>query len=407
MLVHKTKAIAEAHDKLYQSLQTGVCAVLKANDYNWANITILGSFGNKMRSHSDYVALFKHVEKFLVERVPANETLHFAGDFYVWKNTMKLLYGGVNADGSDAPVHRLRKRLIPVPDFLHIAINLQEAIFRFAFDLLQPMVTVALEDAEKIQLATVKQRPARRVALLTILLRAWLLVRQQILDLRQPFLNPAAGVIQSALRWLFDEEIPLSLDALGVFATGRRTDILQMLLQMLPVCIRLNKINYVSIVTFILGYIQHHPSADLTQFSSEDIEIFHSLLRATTSYHDTETQVCLQACYITANRSAACYKFLTARTEVEAQLRQAEQQRRGMGNLDLNPHLRRPRKATDEADDAVDHAFEFVVWDCGHLVEGGGSAERRCELCVDLHIAVASTTFSRFWTGLPKPWKET
>ncbi|KAJ3004270.1 hypothetical protein HKX48_001331, partial [Thoreauomyces humboldtii] len=320
------------------------------------NFVMINCFSNKMKSRADYTVVFQTLAEFFEKHVPDHTTVLIAGDFYVWKWSLTALYDSVGT-------HPLRHRLAPVPDLLHIAVNLQEAVFRFSFDIFQPLIKSAMPEAEKIQLATIKQRPARRVALLTMILRGWAEARTEILRAgSSQWNNPAARVISVSLRWLLDEALPLSLDALGIFGTGDQVSIRGILQRMLPVFMRLNKTNYINIIIFLIGYLVRHPDMDIKLCSSEDLEVFHSVLRASTKHFDTEDQVALQAVYLTARRSSDCWRFLTIRKELQDTMRTANDLAHGLGGFSLANHPTKPRGYFEDAERAVERLrANFIV----------------------------------------------
>ena len=115
------------------------------------------------------------------------------------------------------------------------------------------------------------------------------------------------------LVWLFEEAIPLALDAPTLLVNGNIEIYRDVLRRLLPLFIRLQKKNYVATVVYILGAlprILESPAGSafneaLPFLVSDDLEILHSLLRGVTKHTDDDVQVSRKALLLTARSETA------------------------------------------------------------------------------------------------------
>ncbi|KAI9101824.1 hypothetical protein DFS34DRAFT_611666 [Phlyctochytrium arcticum] len=245
--------------------------------------------------------------------------IFITGDFYVWRNVMKILWAKTR--GRLSPDHAyLRIVLCPWPDGMHIALNAQQALLQRNFNVFMPIWSSAFPDFA-VQL--VKLRPVRRMMLLTMMFLAWKQCRVQVMDWakQQKDLPEFQRVIVDSLIRLFDEELPLVLDAATAMASGNIVLYKEVLHRLLPLFIRYRKRNYVTIVLHILSAIQEIEMggddnitaalySNLPLASSEDLEVFHSLLRACIRPFDSHGRAVLNTLYLSANKNLSSRSFL-------------------------------------------------------------------------------------------------
>ena len=134
-----------------------------------------------------------------------------------------------------------------------------------------------------------------------------------LFQVSEGFFTPTKRFFLDVILWFFEEAVPIALDAPALLAKGdiaTYTDVLQ---RLLPIFIRLQKKNYVALTAYILCAIpalEKRPDcyaafiANLTNLSSEALEVFHSLLRATSQYQDPHTRLARKALMITARESS-------------------------------------------------------------------------------------------------------
>lgn len=111
------------------------------------------------------------------------------------------------------------------------------------------------------------------------------------------------------------------MDAPALLSCGKLQVYQDVLRRLLPLFIRLQKKNYVALVIYTLGALPQILQTDsatsflqlLSDLSSEDLEIFHSLLRATSRYSDNHTQTARKALFLTARSSTALLTLQTWR----------------------------------------------------------------------------------------------
>ncbi|KAJ3266614.1 hypothetical protein HK104_006095 [Borealophlyctis nickersoniae] len=178
------------------------------------------------------------------------------------------------------------------PDSMHVRLNLQQAILNLAYDIIMPIWLCGFKDA-KFNL--VKVRPIRRIAILSYVNLAWLSVRDEI----RPHFAASHNIITQTLLWLFDEAIPLALDVPTLLSTGDLCVIRKTLGRDLPLFQRLGKPNYVIVTTYALSMIEFFDDSPV-HVKSEDLEVFHSVVRAATPYCDSHDQQFRRALFISA-----------------------------------------------------------------------------------------------------------
>ncbi|KAI9097426.1 hypothetical protein DFS34DRAFT_621600, partial [Phlyctochytrium arcticum] len=279
---------------------------------------IFGAVPNRMKSAEDLKVLMVDVSKFVKHY--KDGVVWIVGDFYVWRNVMKFLWAQSRTPMTQD--HKwLKDLLFPWPDGMHIALNAQQALIEHNFAIFMPIWSAAFPGFA-VQL--VKLRPVRRMMLLTMAFLAWKKNRVAIIALvknSQKELPPFQQVATQSLVRLFDEELPLVLDAATAMAAGNVSLYKEVMQRLLPVFIRYRKKNYVTIVVHILSVIQDIESrgdpdllrafqSKLPLASSEDLEVFHSLLRASIRPHDSESAATLKTLFLSANRNLSARSFL-------------------------------------------------------------------------------------------------
>ncbi|KAI9089462.1 hypothetical protein DFS34DRAFT_388276 [Phlyctochytrium arcticum] len=159
-----------------------------------------------------------------------------AGGFYVWRNVLKALW---------SQSQNIHDNLLSSPAALPMARchahsperAASSALLVWNFGVFMPIWGSAFPH---LAIQLVKLRPVRRVMLLTMLFMAWKRCKAVIID--------------SLIR-LFDEELPLVLDAATALASGSIAEYKLALKRLLPLFIRYRKRNHVVIVLHCLSTI--------------------------------------------------------------------------------------------------------------------------------------------------------
>ncbi|KAI8825562.1 uncharacterized protein EV422DRAFT_563395 [Fimicolochytrium jonesii] len=178
--------------------------------------------------------------------------------------------------------------------------------------------------------------------------------------------------------WLFDEAIPLALDPSTLLAgvsTDPYKDVLRRLLTMF---VRFQKRNYITLTYFLLGSLESGrlPPKIIPHLSSEDMEVFNSVLRNATRHQDTHDQVARKALYLTATNVSVTHS-LASFTNVQ-QLESALE----FEQLGLTTYR---RQAILDIFDGLKRKFEIA---CGQgskdvVLDGDQPKERQAESSVD------------------------
>ncbi|KAI9090564.1 hypothetical protein DFS34DRAFT_637158 [Phlyctochytrium arcticum] len=322
----------------YAKLRNGEVLSKKMYAYSMAtkaasqeDFHIIGSDNNPMKSADDLKPVMDNIEAFLSKvGYPGEDLAHkqsfvLAGDFYVWMYVNKLL--------RSPKYQALQPHVLAVPDLMHVSLNSQEAILIHAWMLIHPLWIAGYPEIENT--TPIKMRPKRRTAMLALAMTAWQECREELLKTyklaaNHPDATPVRKAMIDAILWVFEEAIPLSVDCPYLLASGDLGQIKMCLQRLFPLFTRLEKKNYVNIILFQLALLEKLP-AHLSQdvlvsvlfstFSSEDLEVFHSILRAAIRFYDTNDQVTRKAFLITAMRGEYALKQLAEMTEREFQLR--------------------------------------------------------------------------------------
>jgi hypothetical protein len=307
------------------------------------NFTLIGCLDNRMKDLSEMESIIDFIAGFTAEYLKDHSIL-LIGDFYVFRNALHALWTRNVPD----KFRTLRPSILCWPDAMHIALNAQEAVLLHAFSIISDIWISAFPDAP---LSSIKIRPIRRVAILSFLVIAWNEIREDILKRLnlQLQMDNAEGMnsrraFLHTLVWLFEEVIPLALDAPALLSKGDLNIYVDVLQRLLQVFLRFHKKNYVVVVVYVLGLLQKletmFPGAyttiitKLEHLSSEDLEIFHSLLRGTIRFQDSYTQVSQKALFITARESTPI-RVLSQWSEIQ-KLIDEENSLFGFGEMNLN-----------------------------------------------------------------------
>ncbi|KAI9088825.1 hypothetical protein DFS34DRAFT_654747 [Phlyctochytrium arcticum] len=203
---------------------------------------------------------------------------------------------------------------------MHIALNAQLALLRWAFTVIMPLWHAAFPNAV---IDPVKIHSIRRVMILTLMLLAWKGARELVFKMHAALKDKWTDVqrvfIESLIR-LFDEDMPLVLDASAALATGNVKLYKEVLICLLPMFIRLNKKNYVIIILFILTTMDQFEKSPadakaamksfLAVASSEDLEVFNSLLRDAIRPYGSENAAVIKTLYVSVTQERSARAFL-------------------------------------------------------------------------------------------------
>ena len=102
------------------------------------------------------------------------------------------------------------------------------------------------------------------------------------------------------------------LDAPALLASGDVDVYLDVLKRLLPLFVRFRKQNYIVIVSYVIAAVTKVQGTNdektfcdaLQHLSSEDLEVFHSLLRASSRHQDTQAQISRKALMITSRSTS-------------------------------------------------------------------------------------------------------
>ncbi|KAI9102519.1 hypothetical protein DFS34DRAFT_683527 [Phlyctochytrium arcticum] len=293
---------------------------------------IIGSDENPLKSALDLQPCLDNIQTFLAKvDYPGQDntfskSVILAGDFYVWMYASKLLRSPTYGD--------LRPHVLPVPDNMHTALNVQEAVLVHGWTIIHHLWIAGYPDVENT--APINMRPKRRTAMLALSMTAWQECRQELLSAyklgiaNNPKATPVRKAMVESILSLFEDHIPLAVDCPYLLSSGDLLQVKMCLKRLFPLFALLGEKNYVNIVLFQLGLLERLPShlpegivmAFLfSTFSSEDLEVFHSILRAAIRFQDTNAQVARKAMLITAMRGESALMQLAAMTERELAIR--------------------------------------------------------------------------------------
>ncbi|KAI9098655.1 hypothetical protein DFS34DRAFT_658246 [Phlyctochytrium arcticum] len=323
----------------YAELRNGEVLSKKMYAYSMAtkagsqeDFHIIGSDNNPMKSALDLEPVMDNIETFLAKvNYPDKDgsfskSVVLAGDYYVWMYASKLL--------RSAKYSNLRPHVLPVPDNMHIALNIQEAVLVHGWTIIHRLWVAGYPDVENT--APINMRPKRRTAMLALSMTAWQECRKEVLRSCKAAASssikatPVRKAMVDSIISLFEDHIPLAVDCPYLLSSGDLEQIKMCLKRLFPLFTLLGKKNHVNIVLYQLGLLEKLPShlpKDVAMaflfstFSSEDLEVFHSILRAAIRFQDTNAQVSRKAMLITAMRGESAIKQLAAMTERELALR--------------------------------------------------------------------------------------
>ncbi|KAJ3085398.1 hypothetical protein HK102_014206, partial [Quaeritorhiza haematococci] len=230
------------------------------------NLAVISSLDNPLKSVGDMLNVMQKFIHFVGSYLRKN-TAAIVGNFYIFKYVVILLYMKIQNSSTSTGTtiqqltlsqHELRRSLLPFPDVMHVALNAQEAIIRFGWDLLQPIWLSGFPDAN---FQPFKIRPIRRIAMLATLLGAWKRIRPAIIAeydqiSKQINISASRKVFLDALIWIFEEAIPLSHDIPRLLHTENPVKFTNALKRILPLFIRLRKRNYVIITAYMFSGVQ-------------------------------------------------------------------------------------------------------------------------------------------------------
>ncbi|KAI9088547.1 hypothetical protein DFS34DRAFT_598308 [Phlyctochytrium arcticum] len=261
-----------------------------------------------------------NIEAFLSEvGYPGEDIAHkqsfvLAGDFYVWMYVNKLL--------RSPKYQALQPHVLAVPDLMHVSLNSQEAVLIHAWTLIHPLWIAGYPEIENTTPIKIYAGPCHdRMARMS---------RGNSKNLpNHPDATSVRKAMIDAVMWVFEEAIPLSVDCPYLLASGDLGQI-KMCAAPLPIVHLSGEeelCEHYPIAARPLEKLPAHLPQDVlvsvlfSTFSSEDQEVFHSILRAAIRFYDTNNQVTRKAFLITAMRGESALKQLAQMTEREFQLR--------------------------------------------------------------------------------------
>ncbi|KAJ3116759.1 hypothetical protein HK098_006480, partial [Nowakowskiella sp. JEL0407] len=271
------------------------------------NFTVVATFENRMKSRSEIEDVMGKFIDFYVDYLQ-RWTLPLVGDAYVWMNSLKVLWCNENPRFISR-----RLSILPWPDVMHIALNLQEAVIKFGYSILLPIWSAAYPDAP---FDPFNLRPKRRVGIITLFVVSWQQVRASVLSkFRAVNTNDVNGtriLFLNTIIWFFEEVLPLSLDVNSILINANLDEYRTILRRLLPLFIMFHKRNYVTITTYLLGILEFIPKELknyveelLRIFSIEDLEVFTGILKTVVRHHDSADQISRKSLMLTASLCSA------------------------------------------------------------------------------------------------------
>ncbi|KAI9103904.1 hypothetical protein DFS34DRAFT_646000 [Phlyctochytrium arcticum] len=170
--------------------------------------------------------------------------------------------------------------------------------------------------------------------MLALAMRSWQECREQLLSefktaaVNNPHATPVKKALIESIIWVFEEAIPLAVDAPYLLARCDLDNIRICLVRLFRLFVRLEKKNYVNITIFMMGLVEklckllpEQVAALLATFSSQDLEVFHSVLRAVIRFQNSAAQVSRKRLLITAMEDDDAISQLIAMTEGKKEMR--------------------------------------------------------------------------------------
>lgn len=136
---------------------------------------------------------------------------------------------------------------------MHIGLNAQEALIQWTHSLIAPIWEAAFPDSPFPEFNV---RPIRRVSILSFIVLAWRDIRNEIIEQYKSIrFTPTRRCFVDTLFWIFEEAVPLALDAPALLASGNLSIYEDTLQRLLPLFVRLQKQNYIVIAAYLLAAV--------------------------------------------------------------------------------------------------------------------------------------------------------
>ncbi|KAI9104926.1 hypothetical protein DFS34DRAFT_605166 [Phlyctochytrium arcticum] len=180
---------------------------------------IIGSDNNPMKSALDLEPVMDNIETFLAKvNYPDKDgsfskSVVLAGDYYVWMYASKLL--------RSAKYSNLRPHVLPVPDNMHIALNIQEAVLVHGWTIIHRLWVAG-------------------TAMLALSMTAWQECRKEVLRSYKAAASsnikatPVRKAMVDSIISLFEDHIPLAVDCPYLLSSGDLEQIKMCLKRLFP-----------------------------------------------------------------------------------------------------------------------------------------------------------------------------
>lgn len=99
-----------------------------------------------MNKLSEMEGVLIEMSRFATEYIK-NNTAPLIGDFYVWKNGLRALWISRLPSALADTFRSMRGAILPWPDSLHIGLNGQEALIKWAYTIFLPIWLSEFSDA--------------------------------------------------------------------------------------------------------------------------------------------------------------------------------------------------------------------------------------------------------------------
>jgi hypothetical protein len=243
------------------------------NPISMENVTLLRCSANGFKSPEDIDTVYFDCVDALDPLLQSQHVLT-TGDFYAYSNVIYLVLLEPAIFG----------RLLPIPGAFHIGLNAQEGIFETFF----PVVGRVWDAVFPRKNLDPNPEPSQRKFALELACEGWKKCRTSCLRL---VANVDKVPLDALLMvQLFEEYLPLSLDAYAIFLSDDFFHYEEALLRLLRMFVQLGKNHYVLCISIFVAHLMHWKTHSPRLFdelrqklrycSEEEVEIFHSMIRS-------------------------------------------------------------------------------------------------------------------------------
>jgi len=250
---------------------------------------------NRFKTKAEMLQVFRSLRDMCAEYLKT-KYMFVTGDWYVYWRMMEAVRTNTAEFG----------HFVPIPGAFHIGLNVQEAVLKWYREIMEPL-WIAVTGKKRFPYP---MKPIQRKYILELFSDAWARIRRQCLrSVRSCAVCPVEMLV---LLQLFEEAIPVALDAYTTNLHGSYEAYEKMLLRSLRIFAQLGKENYVHCILMFVTTMEHlrlnapavysQLTAQICRFVEEDIEIFHSMVRPFTYSHRTPLHLSLISNFFGARR---------------------------------------------------------------------------------------------------------